>query len=113
VKVFLPSTIPSRMARTNMKTALQPGGDPGPVSVLIGVDTHCDFHVAVALSLQGSLLGEMHLPACIAGYEALLEWAVELPGGKRPPCCSGSRAPTAKGRDHHHISRLPYAACVR
>lgn len=50
--VFLPSTIPSRMARTNQASALQPGGDPGPVSVFFGVDTHRDFHVAVALSLQ-------------------------------------------------------------
>jgi len=80
--VFLPSTIPSRMARTNLASSLQPGGDPGPVSVFIGVDTHRDFHVAVALSLQGSLLGEMHLPACMAGYEALLDWALELAEGR-------------------------------
>jgi transposase len=38
--------------------------------------------VAVALSLQGALLGEMHLPACTAGYEALLDWALELSEGQ-------------------------------
>jgi len=80
--VFLPSTIPSRMARTTLASALQPGGDPGPVSVLIGVPTQRDFHVAVALSLQGSLLAETHLPACMAGYEALLDWALELAEGR-------------------------------
>lgn len=46
--------------------------------MFIGVDTHRDFHVAVGLSVQGALLGEMHLPACTAGYEALLDWALEL-----------------------------------
>ena len=80
--VFLPSTIPSRMARLNLASALQAGGDPGPASVFIGVDTHRDFHVAVALSLQGSLLGEMHLPACMAGSEALLDWALDLAEGR-------------------------------
>jgi len=80
--VFLPSTIPSRMALTNLAPALQPGGDPSPVSILIGVDTHLDFHVAVALSLQGSLLGEMDLLACTDGYEALLDWTLELAEGR-------------------------------
>jgi len=47
-------------------------------AVFIGVDTHRDFHVAVALNRQGALLGEMHLPARIVGYEALLDWASEL-----------------------------------
>jgi transposase len=44
--------------------------EPG---VFIGVDTHRDFHVAVALNGQGGVLGEMHLPARSAGYEALLD----------------------------------------
>lgn len=80
--VFLPSTIPSRMAQTNLPSTPQPEGHPGPVSVFIGVDSHRDFHVAVALSLQGALLSEMHLPACTAGYEALLDWALELSEGQ-------------------------------
>ena len=80
--VFLHSTIPSRRVRTNLASALQPGGDSDRVSVDIGVDTHRDFHVAVALIVQGCLLGEMHLPARLAGYEALLEWALELAEGK-------------------------------
>jgi transposase len=80
--VFLPSTIPSRMARTNLASAPAPGGDSEPVSVYIGVDTHRDFHVAVALGGQGCLLGEMNLPACTAGYEALLDWALELAEGQ-------------------------------
>jgi transposase len=70
------------MARTNPASSPAPGDDPCPVSVFIGVETHRDFHVAVALSLQGSLLGEMHLPAYRAGYEALLDWALELAEGR-------------------------------
>ena len=38
--------------------------------------------MAVALSLQGCLPGEMHLPACMAGYEALLDWGMELAEGR-------------------------------
>jgi transposase len=53
-------------------------------SIMVGVDTHRDFHVAVALNSQGSFLGEMHLPACTAGYEALLEWTLELVSNQRP-----------------------------
>jgi len=53
-------------------------------SIMVGVDTHRDFHVAVALNSQGSFLGEMHLPACTAGYEALLEWSLELVSNHRP-----------------------------
>jgi hypothetical protein len=48
-------------------------------AVFIGVDTR-DFHVAVALNGQGAVLGEMHLPARSAGYEALLDWTGELAG---------------------------------
>lgn len=70
------------MARSNLTSTAEPGEDPSPAPVFIGVDTHRDFHVAVALSLQGALLGEMHLPACTSGYEALLDWGLELAGGR-------------------------------
>jgi transposase len=70
------------MASTNVASAAEPVEDPGPALVFIGVDTHRDFHVAVALGLQGAILGEMHLPAQTAGYEALLDWALELADGR-------------------------------
>lgn len=45
-------------------------------AVLIGVDTHKDQHVAVALDRHGAVLGHLQIPATSKGYETLLEWAV-------------------------------------
>jgi transposase len=43
--------------------------------VVLGVDTHLDFHVAVALDGVGRRLGELTMPTTTKGYEALLSWA--------------------------------------
>ncbi len=43
--------------------------------VTLGVDTHLDQHVAVALDERGRRLGELVVPTTIAGYRHLLEWA--------------------------------------
>jgi transposase len=45
------------------------------VAVVLGVDTHLDFHVAVAVDHLGRRLGESSLPATAKGYEGLLCWA--------------------------------------
>src|SRR3954453_7049283 len=45
------------------------------VEVILGVDTHLDFHVAVAVDHLGRRLGESSLPATAKGYEGLLCWA--------------------------------------
>src|SRR3954447_9982599 len=45
------------------------------VAVILGVDTHLDFHVAVAVDHLGRRLGESSLPATAKGYEGLLCWA--------------------------------------
>jgi transposase len=45
------------------------------VAVILGVDTHLDFHVAVALDHLGRRLGELSVPATVKGYERLLRWA--------------------------------------
>jgi len=45
-------------------------------AVLIGVDTHKDQHVAVALDRHGAVLGHLQIPATSKGYQTLLEWAV-------------------------------------
>jgi transposase len=43
--------------------------------VTLGVDTHLDTHVAVALDHLGRRLGELSVPTTAKGYESLLRWA--------------------------------------
>jgi transposase len=45
------------------------------VAVVLGVDTHLDFHVAVAIDHLGRRLGEAKVPTTANGYEELLIWA--------------------------------------
>jgi transposase len=45
------------------------------VAVILGVDTHLDFHTAVAVDHLGRRLGELSVPATVKGYEELLRWA--------------------------------------
>ena len=45
------------------------------VAVILGVDTHLDFHVAVAIDHLGRRLGEAKVPTTANGYEELLRWA--------------------------------------
>ena len=44
-------------------------------AVVIGVDTHKDVHVAVALSGLGARLGDASAPATADGYRSLADWA--------------------------------------
>ena len=46
--------------------------------VTVGVDTHLDSHVAVAVDDLGRRLGEMHVPTNEAGYAKLFGWAEKL-----------------------------------
>jgi transposase len=46
------------------------------IDVIIGVDTHKDQHVAVALDGLGGRLGTVAVPATNAGYAELVSWAV-------------------------------------
>ena len=46
--------------------------------VILGVDTHADAHVAVALDGLGRRLGHNTVPATEAGYAALVAWAEEF-----------------------------------
>ena len=55
------------------------------VAVILGVDTHLDFHVAVAVDHLGRRLGEASVPATVKGYEELLSWAE----GFGPLGCAG------------------------
>ncbi len=50
----------------------------GPAGVTVGVDTHKDEHVAVAIDQLGGLLGEHRIPATTRGYGDLERWAGRL-----------------------------------
>ena len=43
--------------------------------VIIGVDTHRDQHVSVAIDGRGVRLGERHVPTTMCGYEELERWS--------------------------------------
>ena len=46
--------------------------------VIVGVDTHKDQHVAVAIDGRGVRLGEHQVPAATRGYEQLERWSRSL-----------------------------------
>ena len=46
--------------------------------VVIGVDTHKDQHVAVAIDERGVRLSEKHVPTTTCGYEELERWSRSL-----------------------------------
>ena len=48
------------------------------VQVVIGVDTHQDQHVAIAIDQQGVRLAEHHAPATSSGYGELERWSQNL-----------------------------------
>ena len=46
--------------------------------VIVGVDTHLDEHVAVAIDHHAARLGEYRLATTAKGYEGLESWAIGL-----------------------------------
>src|SRR6266511_1351277 len=44
--------------------------------ITVGVDTHADAHVAVALDQLGARLEELHIATTQAGYDQLEQWAI-------------------------------------
>jgi transposase len=63
------------------------------VEVVLGVDTHLDFHVAVALDNLGRRLGELTVPTTNKGYKRLLSWAEDF-GALR---CAGVEGTSSYG----------------
>src|ERR671913_2429001 len=63
------------------------------VEVILGVDTHLDFHVAVAVDHLGRSLGESSVPTTAKGYEGLLCWAE----GFGPLRCTGVEGTSSYG----------------
>jgi transposase len=61
--------------------------------VILGVDTHLDFHVAVAVDHLGRRLGEASVPTTAKGYERLLHWAEDL----GPVRCAGVEGTSSYG----------------
>src|SRR5215216_73416 len=55
------------------------------VEVVLGVDTHLDSHVAVALDQLGRRLGALTVPTTAMGYQSLVSWAE----GFGPVRCAG------------------------
>ena len=53
-------------------------GLDGVARVIVGVDTHLDEHVAVAIDHHGTRLGEYRLGTTANGYEDLERWSVGL-----------------------------------
>ncbi len=63
------------------------------VAVILGVDTHLDFHVAVAVDHLGRRLGDSSVPTTVQGYERLLRWAE----GFGPLRCAGVEGTSSYG----------------
>src|ERR671910_2831906 len=63
------------------------------VEVILGVDTHLDFHVAMAVDHLGRRLGESSVPTTVKGYERLLGWAKSF----GPLRCAGVEGTSSYG----------------
>ena len=48
------------------------------IEIIVGVDTHRDFHVAVAIDVHGRFLDETVVTTDRAGYAQLVAWASDL-----------------------------------
>jgi len=63
------------------------------VAVILGVDTHLDSHVGVAVDHLGRRLGKASVPTTAKGYERLLGWAE----GFGPVRCAGVEGTSSYG----------------
>jgi transposase len=62
-------------------TATDPETSSSP-DVVVGIDTHKQTHMAVALGANGGWLGSLKLDAKRSGYQELIRWAAAF--GSRP-----------------------------
>ena len=63
------------------------------IEAVLGVDTHLDVHLAVALDHLGRRLGAFSVPTTKKGYESLLTWAE----GFGPVRCAGVEGTSSYG----------------
>ncbi|MCU4185750.1 IS110 family transposase [Acidiferrimicrobium sp. IK] len=80
----------------------------GPTRVVIGVDTHKDLHVAVALDGLGRRIDSTTIPTTTAGYAKLVAWAetagpVEAFGVEGTGSYGAGLARHLRAADHHVI----------
>jgi len=75
------------------RTFVNAEGSASVDGVVLGVDTHLDLHVAVALDQLGRRLGELTVPSTTRGYERLLRWAE----GFGPVGCAGIEGTSSYG----------------
>jgi transposase len=68
-------------------------GSASVEGVVLGVDTHLDVHVAVALDHLGRRLGELRVPTTARGYERLLRWTESF----GPVGCAGIEGTSSYG----------------
>ena len=79
---------------------------PRTAEVIIGVDTHKDQHVAVAIDGRGVRLDEKYVPATTRGYEELEGWSRSL----GVPCAFGAEGTGSYGAGvarFHPLIRSP------
>src|SRR5918994_2284684 len=69
--------------------------DTTVIEVILGVDTHLDFHTAVAVDHLGRRLGEASVQTTLQGYEKLLLWAQDF----GPVRCAGVEGTSSYGAD--------------
>jgi transposase len=73
------------------------------VGVVLGVDTHLDVHVTVALDELGRHLDEISIPASTRGYDTLVEWGEKF----GPIICAGVEGTSSYGAGlARHLSRV-------
>ena len=80
--------------------------------VVVGIDTHKDEHLAVALDGIGGRLGSLTLPASPDGYRSVLSWARER-GRVVAFGALGARAATAAGSPATSVARAPASTRCR
>ena len=68
-------------------------GSATSAEVVLGVDTHLDLHVAVALDQLGRRLGALTVPTTAMGYKSLVSWAE----GFGPVRCAGVEGTSSYG----------------
>jgi len=74
--------------------------------VVVGVDTHADVHVAVALTSIGAVIGSKAAPTTEAGFAQIVRWAESL----GPVRCFGVEGAGSYGASlARHLKKVGYA----
>src|SRR5664280_2854678 len=81
-----------------------------PPGVIVGVDTHQDVHVAVALDALGRRLGELQIAATTSGYAQLDRCAALRPGPVTTPTAAAKQA--LRSLAHRAIALAAEAAAL-